>query len=168
MDAIGAGKLTKNPDKAVFARNAESIAREIESLVPQLGMIGMGELIPGGVVTASTDPTEISRDMGPIMEALRSRNLSIQIPTGWSGWKGGLHYIYDPVWVDELAGNFPEVPIILTKMGRSFRGSFDSCTVVALRNAHQVFYSRRISQFCVPLWRLSGGETIKAAHALGQ
>ena len=139
MDAIGAGNLAKNPDKSVFSRNARKIAEEIESLIPELGMIGMGELIPGGVVTASNDPFEISRDMGPIMEALRPGKLPIQLPTGWSGWKGGLHYIYNPVWVDELAGNFPDVPIVLTKMGRGFRGSFDACAVVAMRNANVYF-----------------------------
>ena len=135
MDAIGAGNLTKNPDKAVFSRNARSIAEDIESLLPELGMIGVGEIIPGGVVTASSDPFEIVRDMGPIMEALRPGNLPIQIPTGWSGWQGGLHYIFNPIWVDELAGNFPDVPIVLTKMGRGFRASFDACAVVAMRNA---------------------------------
>ena len=139
MDAIGAGNLANNPDKKVFAKNAQNIAEEIESLIPELGMIGMGKLIPGGVVTASNDPFEISHDMGPIMEALRSGNLPIQLTTGWSGWKGGLHYIYDALWVDELAGNFPEVPIVLTKMGRGFQGSFETCAVVAMRNANVYF-----------------------------
>ena len=139
MDSIGAGTLTKGPDKAVLARNARNITEDIESLIPELGMIGVGELVPGGVVTAAIDPVEIARDMGPIMEALRPGNLSIQIPTGWSGWKGGLNYIYDPIWVDELAGNFPDVPIVLTKMGRGFDASFDACAVVAMRNVNVYF-----------------------------
>jgi len=40
------------------------------------------------------------------------------------------------LWVDELAGNFPQVPIVLTKMGRGLPGCFDMCLVVAMRNAN--------------------------------
>ncbi len=102
-------------------------------------MVGMGEFIAGGFVTTALDPIEIARDMGPVMEALRPKKLPIQLPTGSSGWKGRLFYVYEPVWVDELAGNFPDVPIVLTKMGRSIRTSFDACTVVAKRNANVYF-----------------------------
>ena len=96
-------------------------------------------MIPGGMVTTAIDPVEIARDMGPIMEALGQGNWPIQITTGWSGWQGGLHYIYNPIWVDEIAGIFPDVPIVLTKMGRGFRSSFDACIVVAMRNANVYF-----------------------------
>ena len=96
-------------------------------------------MVPGGMVTAATDPVEIARDMGPIMEALGTESLPIQIPTGWSGWQGGLHYIYNPIWVDEIAGIFPDVPIVLTKMGRGFRSCFDACMVIAMRNANVYF-----------------------------
>ncbi len=70
---------------------------------------------------------------------LRPRKLPIQFPTGSSGWKGGLYYVYEPLWVDELAGNFPDVPIVLTKMGRGIPTSFDACLVVAKRNANVYF-----------------------------
>ncbi len=139
MGAVGSGDMTKEADEAVLSKNAQRIAEDIESLFPDLGMKGVGEVVPGGAVTAAIDPVEISRDMSPIMEALRPGRLPIQFPTGWSGWKGGLHYIYNPVWVDEIAGNFPDVPIVLTKMGRGFRTCFDTCVVVAMRNANVYF-----------------------------
>ncbi len=141
-DAVGAGAGSKQkPDKAAFSRNARRVAEDIESLFPELGMIGVGEVIPAGLVTAATaiDPVEISLAMSPIMEALRPGKLPIQIPTGWTGWKGGLNYTFHPVWVDELAGDFHDVPIVLTKMGRGFRSSFDECTVVAMRNPNVYF-----------------------------
>ncbi len=134
--AVASGKTKQKPDKEVFSRNAQRIAEDIESLFPALGLIGVGEVIPGGLVTGSIDPVEISQNMSPIMEALGPGNLPIQIPTGWTGWKGGLNYTYHPIWVDELAGDFPDVPIVLTKMGRGFRSSFDECMVVAMRNAN--------------------------------
>ena len=136
MGAVGSGDLTKEADKEVFSKNARRIADDIESLFPELGMKGVGEIIPGGAVTAAIDPVEIARDMSPIMEALSPDHLPIQFPTGYTGWQGGLHYIWDPVWVDELAGLFPDVPIVLVKMGRGFRTSFDTCMVVAVRNAN--------------------------------
>jgi predicted TIM-barrel fold metal-dependent hydrolase len=47
--------------------------------------------------------------------------------------------MYNPIWVDEIAGIFPDVPIVLIKMGRGFRSSFDTCMVVAMRNANVYF-----------------------------
>ena len=139
MGAIGSGDLTAGTDKAALSANAERMAQDIETLFPQLGMIGVGEMIPGGMVTTAIDPVEIARDMSPIMEALGIGSWPIQIPTGWSGWQGGLHYIYNPIWVDEIAGIFPNVPIVLTKMGRGFRSCFDVCMVIAMRNANVYF-----------------------------
>ena len=48
-------------------------------------------------------------------------------PTGHTGSKGVHYFCFELVWVDELAGAFPEVPIVLTRMGRSSRASFDAC-----------------------------------------
>ncbi len=135
---LGTGSL-EPPTREELRQNARQVAENIEDLFPGLGMVGMGEFIAGGFVTTALDPIEIARDMAPIMEALRPKKLPIQLPTGSSGWKGGLFYVYEPLWVDELAGNFPDCPIVLTKMGRGMRTSFDACTVVAKRNANVYF-----------------------------
>ena len=98
---------------------------------------GVGEMVP---ITTELHPIKISRDMAPIMEVLKARgNLPIQIPTGYSSWKGVHYYIYSPIWVDELAANFPTVPIVLMKMGRGIRASFDACLSIAMRNANIYF-----------------------------
>jgi uncharacterized protein len=60
-------------------------------------------------------------------------------PTGYTGWRGVHYFCFQPVWVDELAGTFSEVPIVLTKMGRSIGASFDACMSVAMRNANVYF-----------------------------
>ncbi len=138
LGAVGTGSM-EPPTKEELRQNARQVAENIEGLFPRLGMVGMGEFIAGGFVTTALDPIEIARDMAPIMEALRPKKLPIQLPTGSSGWKGGLFYVYEPLWVDELAGNFPDCPIVLTKMGRGMRTSFDACTVVAKRNANVYF-----------------------------
>jgi hypothetical protein len=135
---LGTGTL-QSPSKEQLRANVRQVVEEIDNEFPKLGMIGMGEFIVGGFVTSAIDPIEIARDMAPIMEALRPKKLPIQLPTATSGWKGGLYYIYQPLWIDELAGNFPDVPIILTKMGRGIRTSFDTCMVIAKRNANVYF-----------------------------
>ena len=139
MGNLGAGTLIRPSDKETLRQNTRRIAAEIEGELRALNMVGVGELPVGGVVSAAFNPIEIARDMGPIMEALRPYKLPIQLPTATSGWKGGLSFIYEPLWVDELAGNFPDIPIVLTKMGRGIRTSFDACTVVAMRNANVYF-----------------------------
>jgi predicted TIM-barrel fold metal-dependent hydrolase len=98
---------------------------------------GVGEVVP---VTTEIHPARITRDMAPIMEVLKARgDLPIMFPTGYSGWKGVHYYIFSPVWTDEVAATFPTVPIVLTKMGRSIRASFDACLSVAMRNANVYF-----------------------------
>jgi predicted TIM-barrel fold metal-dependent hydrolase len=134
MNATGAGKATINPK--ALAKNADDVAADIEKLFPALGLIGVGEILPGGLVTTEIDPTKISHAMGPIMEALQPKRRPILFPTGSTAFKGNLYYLYNVLWVDELAGNFPRVPIVLTKMGRGYTGCFDMCLVVAMRNAN--------------------------------
>jgi len=59
----------------------------------------------------------------------------VQFPTAYSQFPGGLFY-GDPLWVDEVAARHPEVPVILTKMGRGITTYFDSTMTVAMRNSN--------------------------------
>jgi len=98
---------------------------------------GVGEVVP---ISTELHPAKITREMAPIMEVLKARgNLPIMFPTGYTGWKGVHYYVFSPIWVDEVAATFPTVPIVLTKMGRSIRASFDACMSVAMRNANVYF-----------------------------
>lgn len=98
---------------------------------------GVGEVVP---ITTEIHPAKIAHDMAPIMEVLKARgDLPIMFPTGYTGWKGVHYYVFSPIWVDEVAATFPTVPIVLTKMGRSIRASFDACLSVAMRNANVYF-----------------------------
>ena len=133
--AAAAGTLGKSSREEI-ARMVRQVADELQSPAMRV-MLGVGEITP---ITTEVHPALIASDMAPLMEVLKGRGgLPIMFPTGYSGWKGLHYYIYQPVWVDELAGAFPEVPIVLTKMGRSIRASFDACKVVAMRNANVYF-----------------------------
>ncbi|WP_333833825.1 amidohydrolase family protein [Rubrimonas sp.] len=112
------------------------IADELQS--PAMSAtLGVGEVVP---ITTEIHPAKIVRDMAPIMEVLKARgDLPIQFPTGYTGWKGVHYYVFSPVWADEVAGAFPTVPIVFTKMGRGIQASFDACLAVAMRNANVYF-----------------------------
>jgi len=119
-----------------MTKMARGIAEELQSPAMK-PMLGVGEITP---ITNELHPVKITRDMAPIMEVLKTRGgLPIMFPTGYTGWKGVHYYTFAPIWVDELAGTFPTVPIVLTKMGRSIRTSFDACMSVAMRNANVYF-----------------------------
>ena len=109
----------------------------ISYCIEELGMKGMGECFIRAF-TASVNPQQIEKDLRPIMDTLDRYKMPIQFPTAWSQFPGGLFY-GNPVWADEVAGHYPEVPVILTKMGRSLQSYFDTALSVAMRNSNVYF-----------------------------
>lgn len=115
----------------------EKAPDEIERALTTFGMKGIGELFPRAL-TNEIHPERIAKDLSGIMRVAAKHKVPIQIPTAWSQFPGGLFY-GDPLWVDELAGRHPDVPIILTKMGRSITTYFDGAMTVAMRNVNVYF-----------------------------
>ena len=110
---------------------------ELRRGIEDLDLKGMGELRLHAL-SGSIHPEEIARDLQPFMDILARHRLPILIQTAWTQFPGGL-WFGDPIWVDELAERNPEVPILLTKMGRGIDTYFDHCMVVALRNENVYF-----------------------------
>ncbi len=110
---------------------------EIERCLTELDMVGVGEIFIRSL-TAEIHPERIARDLEGMMNVVDKHGVPIQFPTAWSQFPGGLFY-GDPLWVDEVALRHPNVPIILTKMGRSIGRYFDSAMTVALRNVNVYF-----------------------------
>jgi uncharacterized protein len=115
----------------------EAAAAEIDHCMDDLGMKGLGEIFIRAM-TAEVDPEAIARDLSPMMDAVRRHGVPVQFPTAWTQFPGGLFY-GNPIWADEVACRYPEVPIILTKMGRSMVTYFEPCMAVAMRNANVYF-----------------------------
>lgn len=130
-DQEAAGYL---PDPAPARKRA---ADEVERCLTTLQMKGVGELFVRALTT-ELDPEKIARDLDPVMEVLAAHGRPIQFPTAWSQFPGGLYY-GNPIFVDEIAPRYPDVPIILTKMGRSIQYYFDMALTVALRNVNVYF-----------------------------
>jgi predicted TIM-barrel fold metal-dependent hydrolase len=116
--------------------NVEHVRREVASqvafCVETLQLSACGEL-PVRAFTRALHPEEIATDLRPLMTALSKYQIAVQIPTGWSQFPGGLH-LADPLFVDEIATRHPDVPIVLTKMGRGIQHYFESALIVAMRN----------------------------------
>ena len=115
----------------------EQAVSEIDRCITELGFKGMGETFIR-TLTAEIHPERIARDFEPIMRKLAQHKAPIQIMTAWTQFRGGL-WFGDPIWVDELAGRHPDVPVILTKMGRGIQTYFDHALAVALRNENVYF-----------------------------
>ena len=115
----------------------DSAPDHISYCIEELGMKGMGETFIRAFTT-SVNPEKIEKDLRPIMDTLNRYKAPIQFPTAWSQFPGGLFY-GNPIWADEVAGHYPDVPIILTKMGRSLETYFEPSLTVAMRNSNIFF-----------------------------
>ena len=115
----------------------EGAGDQVRYCINELGMKGLGEIFVRAL-TAEVDPEAIARDLSPMMDAVRECDVPVQFPTAWSQFPGGLFY-GNPIWADEVACRYPEVPIILTKMGRGMVTYFEPCLAVAMRNANVYF-----------------------------
>jgi len=125
------------PNEAELPSYRARAISEIVRGVEELGFIGVGEFFPR-CFTAEVNPEKIADDLKPIMDVVSTYRLPIQVQTAWTQFRHSLIY-GDPIWVDEIAGAYPDVPIILTKMGRGFNGIFDNALLVALRNTNVYF-----------------------------
>lgn len=102
--------------------------------VKTLGLRGCGETSAHQFST-ETAPEKLANDLFPLMEALAKYKISVMFPTAWS--KFG-HYIAQrvPFFVDNLAERFPDVPIIITKMGRGYSFLFEISLMVAYKHVN--------------------------------
>jgi predicted TIM-barrel fold metal-dependent hydrolase len=115
----------------------EAAPAELERCLGTMGMKGVGEVFVRSL-TDHVNPEKIAKDLSGIMRVVEKHGVPVQFPTAWSQFPGGLFY-GDPLWADEVAGRFPKVPVILTKMGRSITRYFDSAMTVAMRNVNVYF-----------------------------
>lgn len=115
----------------------EKAPEEIKFCIEKLHMKGMGEVFVRALTT-EIHPEKIARDLDPIISTLAKYKVPVQFPTAWSQFPGGLYY-GNPIFVDEIAERHPDVPIILTKMGRGIGYYFDTAMAVAQRNTNVFF-----------------------------
>lgn len=110
----------------------DAFAEAIGFQVKELGFKGVGEGV-NYVFSQSVAPDEVAKDLMPVMEILDQYRLPIMFSTAWNQFGKPIHKGI-PFFVDDLAIAFPNVPIILTKMGRGYDFIFEVCLCIAFKH----------------------------------
>ena len=137
-----AASVKKHPDRLIgLARlpresNGAETAKELTRAIKDLGMAGIGETVLARF--APTPPYEIhkNQELTDIMEVASRLRVPILFHTGLNhagGARNSQAYA-DPIYVDGIAGRYPEVPIVLGHMGGEFIRFFEGALLVAMRN----------------------------------
>jgi hypothetical protein len=100
--------------------------------VRELGFRGVGEGV-NYVFSHKIAPDEVAKDLYPAMEIIRDLGVPVMFSTAWNQFGKPAHKGV-PNFVDDLAIQFPTVPIILTKMGRGYDFIFEVCLLIAFKN----------------------------------
>ena len=112
--------------------NYAEFAKSLDYWVDELGLKGMGE-IRIGRFTSESAPEKIADDLTPLMEALSKRGLPVMFLTAWTQFGSALYHGM-PLFIDDLAERFPNLPFIITKMGRGYDALFEMCLLVAYKH----------------------------------
>lgn len=108
------------------------LARSMDRWINVLGLRGMGEIRVSRFSSESA-PDRIANDLTPLLEVLSKYKLPIMFQTAWTQF-GTPIYHGVPTFVDDLAERFPEVPFIITKMGRGYDALFEMCLLIAFKH----------------------------------
>lgn len=108
------------------------LAEKVHYWKHDLGLKGMGE-IRVSRFSAESAPDRIAKDLFPLMEILAKHRAPIMFQTAWTQF-GTPIYHGMPLFADDLAERFPEVPIVLTKMGRGYDALFETCLMIAYKH----------------------------------
>ena len=110
----------------------EELGRQVDTWVSELGLRGMGE-IRLSRFTSEAAPEKIAQELTPLMEIMARYRVPVMFLTAWTQFGTALYHGM-PLFVDDLAERFPEVPIIITKMGRGYDLLFEMCLLVAYKH----------------------------------
>jgi predicted TIM-barrel fold metal-dependent hydrolase len=125
-------------DSDIYQRiNWRKTAEQIDHYVKDLGLKGCGEVMLTRF-TRESAPEKIARDLRPLMEALAKHRVPVMFLTGWTQFSTPLYHGM-PLFVDLLAEWYPEVPIIITKMGRGYDFIFEMSLAVAYKHVNVYF-----------------------------
>lgn len=114
--------------KPDIGRFRETVAYNVD----ELGLQGMGEIAIQHF-TRESAPHEIANDLMPMMEVLNQYKMPVMFPTAWTQFGTRLYHGL-PLFVDDLAERFPDMPIVLVKMGRGYSFIFEMCLAVAFKH----------------------------------
>lgn len=102
--------------------------------ITKYGLKGIAEVHLGSF---ADEPEKIPTNMVPLLNVLAKHRLPLLVHTGWSQHAGEIELrASNPIYLDNVAARYPEVPIILAHMGRGMNYFFEPALAVALRNSN--------------------------------
>lgn len=102
--------------------------------ITKYGLKGIAEVHLGSF---ADEPEKISANMVPLLDILAKHKFPLLIHTGWSQHAGEIELrASNPIYLDNVAARYPEVPMILAHMGRGMNYFFEPALAVALRNSN--------------------------------
>ena len=78
-------------------------------------------------------PDRIAKDMIPLMEILNQHKIPVMLLTAWTQFGTPLYHGL-PLYMDDLAESFPDVPIVVMKMGRGYDSFFEMALALATKH----------------------------------
>jgi predicted TIM-barrel fold metal-dependent hydrolase len=111
-------------------------AEAMERGIRDLGLRGIGEVALGFWYPAPLD--ELHMQVRPMMEVAKAYGVPVAFHTGWHAHGFPLRY-EQPMLLDDIALEYPTVPIIMNHMGCSDRIFFDQALMVARRHERVYF-----------------------------
>ena len=112
-------------------------AEQIDHYVNDLGLKGCGEVMPTRF-TRESAPEKIADALRPLIKILAKHRVPVMFLTGWTQFATPLYHNL-PLFIDPLAEAFPEVPFIITKMGRGYSFIFEMALAVAFKHTNVYF-----------------------------
>ena len=97
--------------------SAEAAAEEIDNALQYPEFVGIGEMLLFPDPDVLLPAEENFRKLLPIMEVAKKHKVPILYHTGWMGYPACRLRSDDPMWIDDLALLYPDVPIVIGHAG---------------------------------------------------
>ena len=97
--------------------SAEAAAEEIDRFLEYPEFVGIGEMLLFPDPDLLVPPEENFQKLVPVMDVARRHQAPIMFHTGWIAYPAVRLRSADPIWIDDLALLYPEVPIIIGHSG---------------------------------------------------
>lgn len=108
------------PIGGLHPRHVDDAAREVDRLVDEVGVRALKLHPPHQDVdpTAYREDTQVGRQLAATYERLEERGIPLVVHTGTSVFPMAYSRLGDPMLLDDIAADHPDLPIVLAHCGR--------------------------------------------------
>lgn len=122
----------RSPKEKPPKPDIKKFEQEVRYFIKDLGLRGLGEGVTY-TLTQESSPNKMAEDMFPYFEILNEYKIPVLIASGWSQF-GKPMYKGLPLFIDDLAERFTDIPFVITKMGRGYQYIFEMALAIAYKH----------------------------------